>query len=95
MKRLHAELAEVSKPGALPPFLLHLGPADGGDAPAEDDLTRWTCVMRGGEGSGSYAHGCWRLVVRVHDGYPMKPPGVRFVTPVCHPNVDFKVRGLG
>ena len=36
--------------------------------------------------------GLWKLDIRIPDNYPLAPPEVRFVTPICHPNVHFKVR---
>ena len=94
-KRLQNELADVAR-NPLPPFLLRLGLEGASDPEADpdsdDDVTRWTAVMRGAPGS-AYEHGRWQLAMRAPEGYPMKPPAVRFVTHVCHPNVDFKVRG--
>ena len=46
--------------------------------------------MKGAPGS-AYEEGVWKLDVRVPEGYPMKPPEVRFVTRCCHPNVGWKV----
>jgi len=36
--------------------------------------------------------GLWKLDIRIPDNYPLAPPEIRFVTPICHPNVNFKVR---
>ena len=94
-KRLQNELADIAR-NPLPPFLLRLGLEDVYDTdtgPDSDaDVTRWTAVMRGAPGS-AYEQGRWQLAVRAPEGYPMKPPAVRFITRICHPNVDFKVRG--
>jgi len=35
--------------------------------------------------------GLWKLDIKIPETYPLAPPAVRFVTPVCHPNVNFKV----
>lgn len=37
------------------------------------------------------AGGLWKLDIRIPENYPLAPPEVRFVTPICHPNVHFKV----
>lgn len=34
--------------------------------------------------------GLWQLDIRIPDAYPNSPPAIRFVTPICHPNVHFK-----
>ncbi|PNS16611.1 Ubiquitin-conjugating enzyme E2 35 [Sphaceloma murrayae] len=55
----------------------------------DDDLFHWTAVMRGVEGT-AYEDGLWKLDIEVPDNYPLAPPKIRFVTPICHPNVHFK-----
>jgi peroxin-4 len=30
------------------------------------------------------------LDIHIPPTYPLSPPSIRFVTPICHPNVDFK-----
>jgi peroxin-4 len=34
--------------------------------------------------------GRWLLDIHIPNAYPLSPPSIRFVTPICHPNVDFK-----
>ena len=34
--------------------------------------------------------GCWLLSISIPSTYPLAPPTIRFITPICHPNVDFK-----
>ncbi|KAF1815327.1 UBC-like protein [Eremomyces bilateralis CBS 781.70] len=63
--------------------LVQLGPV------SDDKLTHWTAVMRGVEGT-AYEYGLWQLDIQVPSGYPHSPPEVKFITPICHPNVDFK-----
>lgn len=50
---------------------------------------------RGEERKGKRAdmipEGRWKLDIKIPETYPLAPPAVRFVTPVCHPNVNFKV----
>ncbi|OAL46454.1 ubiquitin-conjugating enzyme [Pyrenochaeta sp. DS3sAY3a] len=62
--------------------LLELGPAD-------EDIMNWRAVMTGVPGT-AYEGGRWLLDIHIPSQYPLSPPSVRFVTPICHPNVDFK-----
>ncbi|KAL1646263.1 hypothetical protein SLS61_007928 [Didymella pomorum] len=34
--------------------------------------------------------GTWLLDIHIPSTYPNSPPSIRFITPICHPNVDFK-----
>ncbi|KAF1982436.1 UBC-like protein [Aulographum hederae CBS 113979] len=63
--------------------LLQLGPV------SDDKLMHWTAVMRGVAGT-AYEDGCWRLDIHIPQTYPIAPPEIKFVTPICHPNVHFK-----
>ncbi|KAF2995686.1 hypothetical protein E8E13_003087 [Curvularia kusanoi] len=46
--------------------------------PLDEDVLHWRAVMKGVEGT-------------AYEGtYPNSPPTIRFITPICHPNVDFK-----
>lgn len=38
----------------------------------------------------TFQGGIWLLDIRIPSQYPLVAPTVRFVTPICHPNVDFK-----
>lgn len=35
--------------------------------------------------------GEWKIDINVHPLYPLFPPEIKFVTAMCHPNVDWKV----
>lgn len=35
--------------------------------------------------------GRWKLDISIPDRYPLHPPIIKFKTPVCHPNIHFKV----
>jgi len=79
-KRLMTELQSYQKdPNAE---LLDLGPAD-------EDVMHWRAVMKGVEGT-AYEGGTWLLDIHIPPSYPNSPPTIRFITPICHPNVDFK-----
>ncbi|KAL6709212.1 hypothetical protein ACN47E_002028 [Coniothyrium glycines] len=80
IKRLMTELQTYqSDPNHA---LLELGPAD-------DDVMHWRAVMKGVAGT-AYDGGVWLLSIRIPAQYPLSPPTIRFVTPICHPNIDFK-----
>jgi Ubiquitin-conjugating enzyme len=57
----------------------------------DDDLFHWTAVLRGPRGT-PYEGGKWRIDIQVPNDYPIKPPTMRFLTSICHPNVHLKVR---
>lgn len=63
---------------------LHLGPA------SDNDLYHWEAVLKGPrDPSSPYCGGLWLLAVRIPENYPNAPPNVKFITPICHPNVHF------
>ncbi|KKY17825.1 putative ubiquitin-conjugating enzyme [Diplodia seriata] len=81
VKRLLVELQSYqSDPNDA---LQRLGPVN------DDELTHWQAVMRGAPGT-PYENGRWLLDIRIPQTYPLAPPEVKFVTPICHPNVHFK-----
>ncbi|MCJ1251417.1 hypothetical protein MMC30_008650 [Trapelia coarctata] len=80
-RRLLNELQSLAKEPN--PCLLRLGPV------SEGEILHWEGVMKGLE-EGPYEEGLWKLDIRIPETYPLAPPAVRFVTPVCHPNVNFK-----
>eukprot|EP01135_Chromosphaera_perkinsii_P002128 Nk52_evm62s217 gene=Nk52_evmTU62s217 len=53
------------------------------------DLTRWTVYMRPGPDS-LYREAEFELCIVVPEQYPIRPPVIKFVTKICHPNVHFK-----
>lgn len=65
------------------PSIAHLAPV------SDSELQHWTAVLRGVDGT-AYEGGLWLLDIQVPDTYPLAPPTVRFVTPICHPNVHFR-----
>ncbi|KAL2048572.1 hypothetical protein N7G274_000484 [Stereocaulon virgatum] len=80
-KRLLQELKAYSEE---PLFMLQsLGPT------SEAEILHWEAVMKGVPGT-AYEAGIWKLDIVVPPSYPLAPPAIKFVTPVCHPNVHFK-----
>jgi ubiquitin-conjugating enzyme E2 A len=60
---------------------------DGIDAsPSSDNLFIWNAIICGPEES-IYESGAFQLQLLFPDDYPLKPPQVRFITKVFHPNV--------
>ncbi|KAI9759529.1 MAG: hypothetical protein M4579_002288 [Chaenotheca gracillima] len=86
-KRLLHELRQYTQePNAE--ALDSLGPVAAGRDGTED-LLRWEAVLKGVRGS-AYEGGRWKLSIKIPEEYPLAPPDVRFVTPICHANVHFK-----
>ncbi|KAF2478714.1 ubiquitin-conjugating enzyme/RWD-like protein [Neohortaea acidophila] len=80
-KRLIKELdAYHSDPS---PAVAILQPADDGD------LLHLTAVLLGPQET-AYEGGTFTLTLAVPPNYPAAPPDIRFRTPCCHPNVNFK-----
>ncbi|EXJ54793.1 peroxin-4 [Cladophialophora yegresii CBS 114405] len=82
LRRLTQELAELqTNPNDA---VLHLGPSN------DEDLFQWEAVLKGPRDPASpYFGGLWLLSIAVPPTYPMVPPKVQFITPICHPNVHF------
>lgn len=82
-KRLIKELASYRKEPN--PCLASLDPV------SEDDLTHWLAVLKGSDGT-AYEGGQWKIDVKIPANYPLAPPTMTFLTPICHPNVHLKVQ---
>ncbi|KAF2011320.1 ubiquitin-conjugating enzyme E2 4 [Aaosphaeria arxii CBS 175.79] len=63
--------------------LRELGPVN------DDEITHWRAVMTGVPGT-AYEGGQWLLDIQIPSTYPNAPPTIKFLTPICHPNVDFR-----
>lgn len=56
---------------------------------SEDSLASWTVALCGPAGT-CYAGGIFLLSMEVPTNYPFRPPKLRFITPVYHPNVNMR-----
>jgi ubiquitin-conjugating enzyme E2 D/E len=56
-------------------------------SPVDADMFHWKASIQGPAGS-PYEGGKFFLDVTFPDNYPMKPPTLRFVTKVYHPNIN-------
>jgi len=78
MKRLMKELKDME---ASPPDNCTAGPVD------STDMFTWHGTIIGPEKS-PYEGGLFRLEMRFPSDYPFKPPMVRFITKMYHPNIN-------
>ena len=53
----------------------------------EEDIRNWIVVMKGPSES-PYANGNFKLKFTFPENYPFKPPEVKFLTTVYHPNIN-------
>ncbi|XP_045410369.1 ubiquitin-conjugating enzyme E2 B-like [Lemur catta] len=60
--------------------------ADVSRAPSENNLTQWSAVIFGPEGT-PFEDGTFKLEIEFSEEYPNKPPTVRFLSKMFHPNV--------
>ena len=80
MNRLRAELKESLKSTSMD---VQLHPV------SESSLYRWNAIITGPKDS-PYQDGQFRLSISIPQDYPLSPPTISFVTPIFHPNVNFK-----
>ncbi|KAF2673278.1 ubiquitin-conjugating enzyme [Microthyrium microscopicum] len=76
-KRLRHEYEGIT---ADPPDGIVAGPAD------EDDYFNWIALFNGPEGT-PFEGGVFEAELKFPDDYPLKPPTMRFVHKMWHPNV--------
>lgn len=87
IRRLMKELDALRKspPGSSPDdLLLELRPYDADG----EDLSEWYASIRGPP-SGPYSKGTFELSILIPPNYPSKPPSMKFLTKIWHPNVSF------
>lgn len=77
MRRLKKELEEIRND---PPSNCSAGPIN-------DDIYNWEATIIGPSDS-PYSGGIFRLKLQFCDDFPFKPPKVKFVTKILHPNID-------
>lgn len=80
-RRLIKEYSTLKKSPS--PHLLALQPI------SEDDLTHWRASFTG-QSDSPYDDGVFVLDIVVPNDYPIRPPVIRFLTRICHPNINFK-----
>uniref|UniRef100_A0A673J0K6 E2 ubiquitin-conjugating enzyme n=2 Tax=Sinocyclocheilus TaxID=75365 RepID=A0A673J0K6_9TELE len=61
-------------------------PAGVSGAPSENNIMVWNAVIFGPEGT-PFEDGTFKLTVEFTEEYPNKPPTVRFISKMFHPNV--------
>ena len=64
-------------------------PIDGFEVsiPNPDDCFKWRAYITGPEGT-PYAGGKFEMQIDIPQEYPHKPPSVKFITKIFHPNVS-------
>ena len=78
IKRIQKELEEIK---SEPPTNCSAGPI------SEDNLFIWQATIIGPSKS-PYAGGYFKLNIVFSDKYPFKPPKIKFVTRIFHPNIN-------
>ena len=77
IKRIKKELEEIK---TEPPSNCSAGPIG-------EELTKWEASIIGPSDS-PYAGGVFKLSIDFTDKYPFKPPKVKFITRIFHPNIN-------
>ena len=79
-KRIYKELKEFEKD---PPIGFSGGLVN------KNNLYKWHATIVGPSES-PYSGGLFNLSIDIPDNYPFKPPKIKFITPIMHPNINSK-----
>ncbi|VVT44348.1 uncharacterized protein SAPINGB_P000386 [Magnusiomyces paraingens] len=78
IKRLTKELkANAKDPN---PALEFLQPV------SDNNLLLWKGRLKGVPNT-PYQDGLWDISIKIPPSYPLHPPEIKFITPICHPNI--------
>ena len=53
----------------------------------KNDIYKWYATIIGPTDS-PYSGGIFKLSIDIPDNYPFKPPKIKFITPIMHPNIN-------
>lgn len=59
---------------------------DGIQIDKPEDIRKWTARIKGPIDT-PYEEGIFEMILSFDDDYPVKPPSVKFITPMYHPNI--------
>ncbi|KAI8361716.1 ubiquitin-conjugating enzyme/RWD-like protein [Blakeslea trispora] len=77
LRRIQKELADLTK-----------NPPQGVSAePIDEDMFHWQGILEGPKGT-PYQGGRFKLDIAFSADYPFKPPKIKFITKIYHPNID-------
>ncbi|GJU64852.1 ubiquitin-conjugating enzyme E2 2-like protein [Tanacetum coccineum] len=57
-------------------------------APENNNIMAWNAVISGPDGTPGDGSGTFKMALNFSEDYPNKPPVMRFVSPMFHPNTD-------
>jgi len=75
IKRLNKELKEIQNEKMFETDII------------EDNIFNWESIIIGPEKT-PYENGVFKLSITFNDTYPFKPPKVKFITRIYHPNIN-------
>lgn len=75
IKRINKELIDIQKENIFKTSVIN------------DDIFKWECILKGSENT-AYENGVFKISVNFTEKYPFKPPKVKFITRIYHPNIN-------